>query len=93
MTMELSQPCIAPFEPTKDIRVTIACEGAGAAAHVYGVLERIGHNCATEGRLIYNWWTRANARQFVMAQGCGFNTDCRAEGRGLAQARKDTQTG
>lgn len=54
--MELNQPFMAPFEPAKDMRAVIAGEGSADAAKVCAVLERIGRDCQTEGRLIYSWW-------------------------------------
>ena len=56
MRLELNQPFMEPFEPAKDLKVVIACESSTAAGRVCGVLERIGRNCATDGRLIYSWW-------------------------------------
>ncbi len=57
MILELNQPCMEPFVPATDLKVIIACAGATDAGRVCGVLERVGRNCETEGRLIYSWWS------------------------------------
>jgi hypothetical protein len=56
MKLVLNLPCMEPFEPTKDLKVLIACQGSIAAERVCAMLTRVGRNCGVEGRLIYTWW-------------------------------------
>ena len=45
-----------PPEAAKDLQVVIACEDLTDADQVFSLLERIGRNCETKVKLVYNWW-------------------------------------
>jgi len=56
MKLVLKSPNEAPFEPSKDFSVVIACADSSAAAPACEVLELIESGLTDEGRLFYQWW-------------------------------------
>lgn len=58
MTLELA-PNLAglePFEPAKDLKALVACESSVNAQEACTLLERLGRNSESDGRLFYSWW-------------------------------------
>jgi hypothetical protein len=52
MKLVLNHPSMEPFEPAKDLKVVVACEGSTNAQQACALLERVGRDSEGEGRLV-----------------------------------------